>query len=95
MPKEKQTGWLAIGTLAFLFATIFGGGLIVSGESVEQFYREWVVLIWGAGAFIGLCVLAEFSRVKCPRCRSRAIALVGAEEVDRWIGQKEGVKQNV
>jgi len=88
MPQQKQTGWPAIGILTFIFAAIFAGGFVTSGEPIEQFYREWVVLTRCAGALIVLCVLAEFSRVKCPHCRSRAIMLVGTEEVDRWIGQK-------
>jgi hypothetical protein len=88
MHKQKQTGWPAIGILACLFAGIFAVGLLISGESLEQFYREWVILTWIAGAFLVLCVLAELSCLKCPHCRSRAIAVVSAEEVDRWIGQK-------
>jgi hypothetical protein len=88
MHKPKQTGWPAIGILAFLFIGIFAGGFLVSGESLEQFYWDWVILTWIAGAFIVLCVLAELSCLKCPHCRSRAILLLSAEEVDRWIGQK-------
>jgi hypothetical protein len=88
MRKQKQTGWPAIGILALLFAGIFAVGLLISGESLEQFYREWMILTWIAGAFIWFCIMAEVSRLKCPSCRSRAIALLSAEEVDRWIGQK-------
>jgi hypothetical protein len=88
MHKQKQTGWPVIGILALLFAGTFAGGFLVSGESLEQFYRDWVILTWIAGAFIVLCVLAELSCLKCPHCRSRAIVLLSAEEVDRWIGQK-------
>jgi DNA-directed RNA polymerase subunit RPC12/RpoP len=42
----------------------------------------------GGEVFIAFCVLAELSRLKCPHCRSRAVALMTADEVDRWIGQK-------
>jgi hypothetical protein len=86
--KPKQTGWPAIGILAFLFAGVFAGGCVISGESVEQFYREWVILTWIGAAVIGLCILGELSCLKCPQCRSRAIRVVSAEEVDRWIGLK-------
>ena len=88
MHGHKQTGWRVIGVLAFLFSGVFAGGLLISGESLEQFFREREILTWIGAAFIALCILAELSRLKCPNCRSRAIALVSAEEVDRWIGQK-------
>jgi hypothetical protein len=88
MHKQKQTGWPAIAILAFLFAGVFAGGCVISGKSAEQFYREWPISIWITAAFLALCILAELSCLKCPSCRSRAITLVSAVEVDRWIGQK-------
>jgi hypothetical protein len=86
--RQRQTGWPAIGILAFLLAGVFAGGCVISGESVQQFYREWVILTWIGAAFIALCILGELSCLKCPQCRSRAIAVVSVEEVDRWIGLK-------
>jgi hypothetical protein len=88
MHKQKQTGWPAIAILAFVFAGVFGCGCVISGKSVEQFYREWAILVWLAAGFLALCMVAELSCLKCPSCRSRAITLVSEEEVDRWIGQK-------
>src|SRR6185437_1450146 len=84
--KQKQTGWPAIAILALLFGGVFAGGCVISGKSPDEFYREWEILVWIAAAFLGLCVLAELARVKCPGCRSRTITLVSEEEVDRWIG---------
>lgn len=86
--KEEQTGWPAIAILTFVLAGVFAGGCLISGKSAEQCYQEWPISIWITAAFIVLCILAELSCVKCPRCRSRAITLVSEQEVDRRIGQK-------
>lgn len=88
MDRKIETGWPAIGLLTVLIAGGLGTWLVVSEEAPEQFYKQWYLLIWGAGGLLALCVLAEIARLKCPRCRSRALTLLSAEEVDRWIGQK-------
>lgn len=88
MHKAIETGWPAIRTLTILLISIFIGWFCVSGESPDHFYEQRKLLFWGAGALVGLCVLGELARLKCPYCRSRAIQLLSSEEVDRWIGQK-------
>ncbi len=88
MRKPIETGWPAIGVLTAFLSGIFCGCLLISGDSPEQFYEQWQVLFWGAGALLGLCMLAELTRLKCPYCRSRAIEFLLGEEVDRWLGQK-------
>lgn len=88
MHKPIETGWPAIRILTILLMSIFIGWLCVSGDSPEHFYQQRKLLFWGAGGLVGLCVLCELARLKCPYCRSRAIELLSSEEVDRWIGQK-------
>jgi hypothetical protein len=88
MHRPKQTGWPAIGILALVLGGVFGAGCVISGKPAGQFYREWAILTWIGAAFMALCILGELSCLKCPHCRSRPIAFVSAEEVDRWIGQK-------
>ena len=36
----------------------------MSGLSPEQFYEQWHLLIWAAGALLGLCLLSELFRLK-------------------------------
>ena len=83
-----QTGWPAIFILAAFLTGIFASWLCISGESPTPFYSHHRIACWAAGGFIVLCILAEFSRLKCPNCRSRAIAHLSSQEIDRWIGQK-------
>jgi hypothetical protein len=88
MRKPIETGWPAIAGFTAFLSGILCGWLWISGDSPEHFYEQWRVLIWGAGAIVGLCILAELARLKCPYCMSRAIVLLSWEEVDRWLGQK-------
>ena len=88
MHKQIDTGWPAITVLAVVLLGIFIGWLWVSGDSPEHFYERRKLLFWAAGGLVGLFVVGELARLKCPSCRSRAIKLLSTEEIDRWIGQK-------
>lgn len=85
---RKHTGWPSIFVLASFVAGIFFGWCLMSGDSPSQFYQSRKLYFWCSEAIIASCVLFELVRLKCPRCRSRALICFASSEVDRWLGQK-------